>query len=362
MTLGSASDTKTKAAMHSSGPQGATDSTRSPIVAVTTGESSVLLSKVEPSQPNRTPSPPNLGSMLPSADVRQPAPSGPTERFAPKAQNTVSFAQPIAGRDASVSKAIHAPQSNPGITPQSTLAPPMQVFDLQPRSKTVNTGKDETNSKAPRGENLQSHHPALQQAIHPTVVAPAVAPVPAGVASPDEAGRQLIDGALDKLPARESLTGSIAPASDSGPARLGAATLPSSTQAATPPTQQVAIALRQAPVGTTTEIRLEPEELGRVAMTLRGDEKGMSVHIMADRPETLELLRRQSDSLISDLADLGYQDVDLQFGTAAEGEDATDHDRGSDDRVTDTGAWRDDLDNSQRAAIAPGSGSLDIRL
>ena len=66
--------------------------------------------------------------------------------------------------------------------------------------------------------------------------------------------------------------------------------------------------------GEATEIRLEPEELGRVVMTLRGDERSMTLHISAERQETLELLRRQIEGLSRELADLGYSDVDVRFG------------------------------------------------
>lgn len=61
------------------------------------------------------------------------------------------------------------------------------------------------------------------------------------------------------------------------------------------------------------EIRLAPEELGRVRIVLNPGEGGLHVAIQSERPETLELLRRNAAELARELADLGYQGLSLAF-------------------------------------------------
>ncbi len=61
------------------------------------------------------------------------------------------------------------------------------------------------------------------------------------------------------------------------------------------------------------EIRLAPEELGRVRIVLNPGESGLHVAIQSERPETLELLRRNAAELARELADLGYQGLSLAF-------------------------------------------------
>lgn len=62
------------------------------------------------------------------------------------------------------------------------------------------------------------------------------------------------------------------------------------------------------------EITLSPEELGRVRLTLSGSaETGMTVHVQAERAETIELLRRHANELADQLMKLGYASVAFGF-------------------------------------------------
>jgi hypothetical protein len=80
---------------------------------------------------------------------------------------------------------------------------------------------------------------------------------------------------------------------------------PVSTQIA-----EAARALRDGPV----ELTLRPEELGTVRMTLSTAGDGaMSLLLHAERPETLELLRRHIGDLARELGALGFENLDLQF-------------------------------------------------
>ncbi len=61
------------------------------------------------------------------------------------------------------------------------------------------------------------------------------------------------------------------------------------------------------------ELTLNPEELGRVRMTLHATEGGMTVQLAIERPETLDLLRRNIDLLANDLRQAGYERLSFAF-------------------------------------------------
>ncbi|MCT2539792.1 flagellar hook-length control protein FliK [Sedimentimonas flavescens] len=61
------------------------------------------------------------------------------------------------------------------------------------------------------------------------------------------------------------------------------------------------------------EVALAPEELGKVKLRLQAHDGVMSVSIQAERPETLDLMRRHADLLARDFRDLGFRDVAFSF-------------------------------------------------
>ena len=72
----------------------------------------------------------------------------------------------------------------------------------------------------------------------------------------------------------------------------------------------------------SVEIRLSPEELGTVRLTLVQGDSGLSVHVQADRPETLDLMRRHIDQLARDLAQSGHGGASFTFGEDRQGAQA----------------------------------------
>lgn len=91
---------------------------------------------------------------------------------------------------------------------------------------------------------------------------------------------------------------------------------------AAPVHQQIASALVAAtPDSPETELLLAPEELGKLRFVFGQDDGALTILITAERPETLQLLRRNADALIQDLNQLGLTDATVDFG-----------DRGSRDR------------------------------
>lgn len=69
------------------------------------------------------------------------------------------------------------------------------------------------------------------------------------------------------------------------------------------------------------ELTLNPDELGRVRMQLTTAETGIMVHINAERPETLDLMRRHIDQLARDFAAMGFADIGFEFGYNAPRDD-----------------------------------------
>ncbi len=63
------------------------------------------------------------------------------------------------------------------------------------------------------------------------------------------------------------------------------------------------------------ELLLEPAELGRLRFEITQRGEGVQVIIMAERPETLDLLRRNGDQLLGDLRSMGFTGSDLSFGS-----------------------------------------------
>lgn len=65
--------------------------------------------------------------------------------------------------------------------------------------------------------------------------------------------------------------------------------------------------------GPGFDLALNPEELGHVRLRLTGVEGGSLLVIHAERPETLDLLRRHVAALEQDLRDLGHEGLMLRF-------------------------------------------------
>jgi len=81
---------------------------------------------------------------------------------------------------------------------------------------------------------------------------------------------------------------------------------------AQPVAAQIAAAVFQSN-GTTTEIRLSPEELGKVRISMTAGEAGMVVNIFAERQETTDLMRRHIDTLAREFQSLGYEELSFSF-------------------------------------------------
>ncbi|MGC1497590.1 MAG: flagellar hook-length control protein FliK [Sulfitobacter sp.] len=112
------------------------------------------------------------------------------------------------------------------------------------------------------------------------------------------------------------------------------------------------------------EITLSPEELGRVRLSVVTSETGIVVNVLAERPETLDLLRRHIDQLSQEFQDLGYQDIAFSFAGA--GTD-TDNDGDNTQPEDHSGPHAKDVNQTDATATqihlsADPAAGLDLRL
>lgn len=124
---------------------------------------------------------------------------------------------------------------------------------------------------------------------------------------------------------------------------------------------QIAVALGRSADGTI-DISLHPQELGRLRLSLSPTESGLVVTIAAERPETLDLLRRHAADLGQDLRDLGFHDVDLNFGGAGPDQFRGQLVSGTDEEAAFAPSDRPSQVLSPSAPILQVVGGLDIRL
>ena len=104
-----------------------------------------------------------------------------------------------------------------------------------------------------------------------------------------------------------------------GPTRMTAAQTHGPTATPPPLARQIATAL-PAPGAQPVELRLNPEELGRVRLSLHQTDNSISVSIVAERAETLDLMRRHIAMLEQEFREIGYTDIAFSFGAPGQGQ------------------------------------------
>ncbi|MFY0682070.1 MAG: flagellar hook-length control protein FliK [Thalassovita sp.] len=107
-----------------------------------------------------------------------------------------------------------------------------------------------------------------------------------------------------------------------------------------------------------TEITLSPEELGKLRLIVQPSENGVVIALQAERPETLELMRRHAEMLTQELRSAGYTSVEFEFSTNDQSQRRTSAGKQTQDEL---GEWSDDTDSADPIAVSA-SGRLDIRL
>ncbi|MHA7850930.1 flagellar hook-length control protein FliK [Roseovarius sp.] len=77
---------------------------------------------------------------------------------------------------------------------------------------------------------------------------------------------------------------------------------------------QLVAAIQRAPGEKNLDLTLNPAELGRVRISLAPGDAGIVVTIIAERPETLDLMRRHAETLAQDFLGMGYGRAEFNFG------------------------------------------------
>lgn len=107
------------------------------------------------------------------------------------------------------------------------------------------------------------------------------------------------------------------------------------------------------------EITLHPEELGRLKLTLTTGEGAPVLHVLADRPETMDLIRRHIDLLMREFGAQGFAGLDVALGQDRRGQGHPPGD--STTAGPDASLTASEPLSHARPATSPGGG-LDIRL
>ncbi|MEP2640202.1 flagellar hook-length control protein FliK [Roseobacter sp.] len=124
--------------------------------------------------------------------------------------------------------------------------------------------------------------------------------------------------------------------------------------------RQMAEVLQRLP-DRPVELSLNPEELGRVRMSISASEGGITLNVLAERPETLDLMRRHIDQLAREFQALGYENINFAFNegqTDAEGQANGD---GSSELHASASAEAPDVEPVVPVTMAPSSG-VDLRI
>ncbi len=71
----------------------------------------------------------------------------------------------------------------------------------------------------------------------------------------------------------------------------------------------------------TIDLRLDPVELGSVSFAMDNTPTGLTITITAERPETIDLMRRHADQFLADLRQAGFANPSLNFGQSSGGQE-----------------------------------------
>lgn len=310
------------------------------------------------------PRPARLGSE-PTSVIKPASPS--PERSAPStavaqlaAERTARpFAKPArASADASVvrdaaTSRIQTAQgiAQPGGLPAGQQDMPKQEVTLS-ETRVRPVAEPEVTSTSAKGPAWQSSGPKTQAAaMTPT---PTTATQVPGASRLGEDWSRGLEVDASRTTASGALTSQV---ETSAPLRPNAPMSALSPELPRHVAEQLASGFRSG-TDKSVEIRLNPAELGRVRINLQTNDTGVVVVVLADRPETLDLMRRHTDILAQEFQQIGYGAAEFSFG---QGSDARSGQGSNEDRESHRreGAV---LEANTREAAEPGNTRAQIAL
>ncbi len=247
--------------------------------------------------------------------------------------------------------------SNPAGTPVIPLAPG-QV------AKTETEPRHVVDRKEARENPGVTHSP--QTAKPPSGPTPVAAAVPAA-ATPFVSGRG--EGSDGKTSIRWmselGVTSEVAATELQTPARVQQTALLQQPDLPRNIAAQIAQAMQHGRAERPMELVLSPAELGRVRISMQASEGGMTVQVIADRPETLDLMRRHIDVLAQEFHDIGFGSASFAFGHGAADSESGDGGSATENAHQTTADTEDDTDIKEpvtRSRLNLHSDRVDIRL
>jgi|GEM_PF-1364763 len=213
-------------------------------------------------------------------------------------------------------------------TPLETPAPAIETGD-RARNVTAPGAKSKSPYFAQVAAPDSGLPPATVTAIRPNapdLTVPIAAPAPIG-AKPEFSGQPRLDEAAATAqadgPTPSPAADRPAPTGEPGPtlAQILATPVttvaPASASAFTPHSRPLAATLIEHVRNgraESVELSLAPEGLGHLRLSLQPEGDVMRVLISAERPETVDLMRRHADQLAQEFRQAGYAGATLSFG------------------------------------------------
>ena len=107
------------------------------------------------------------------------------------------------------------------------------------------------------------------------------------------------------------------------------------------------------------DIALNPEELGRLRLSMVTVDGSLTLAITAERGETLDLIRRHIGQLEQEFRDLGYRDINFSFSKDGQSPQDTDRSFAKSQNTTDPGTPLGDVPVQIQSWTTSG---LDLRM
>lgn len=192
------------------------------------------------------------------------------------------------------------------IRPQVPVPPPEVQPAASPGADAARAPKDQMPLPVPQARQHGGARPGAMLAQ--TLTEPAAPPDPAGAAA---------EGVPDMAPLSAAAAAPIPAPGPAAPAVAPSQLAPVIVMAATP-----TMSAGAPPGPADITVTLSPAELGTLHLRVSSEGDALRVTILADRADTLDLMRRHGDQLLDDLRSLGFGGATLGFGTSGGGQAA----------------------------------------